>query len=93
MSDDDYGICMSCRHCSHRAEVPMCCGTPPDEIWVCLLDARPVNPRDGCPRYRPGCCDSCNSLNRADGVCTLTGEAVEAFDVCGRYDPRGIGPS
>ncbi len=87
MTDENYGICKSCRHCKHESEMPMCCGQPPEDSWVCKILSKDVKPEDGCERFRPGYCGVCN--NYKDETCLLTGEEAYDIDVCPSFDPSG----
>ncbi len=73
--DESYRKCRTCRFCRHS-----------DDAWVCIPESRPTGRDDGCGRYRPGCCENCNSWEA--GVCERYGER-DSLDVCSDYDPSG----
>ena len=74
--NEAYRKCRTCRFCLHK-----------DDMWVCVPESRPTEPDDSCGRYRPGCCENCNSYD--SGRCGLTGEEKYELDVCTEYDPSG----
>ncbi len=76
MSNEAYRKCRTCRFCNHHGE-----------MWICVAETRPTEPDGTCGRYRPGCCENCNSFS--DGKCKLTGEEMFELDVCTSYDPSG----
>jgi hypothetical protein len=87
MSDENYGICRSCRFCRHESEMPLCCGIALEEYWMCTVTSELVDPAGGCERFRPGFCGTCSNHDGARGICRLVGAPVDELDVCTGYDP------
>lgn len=74
--DESYRKCRTCRFCRHSGDV-----------WACTPESRSTVPDGTCGRYRPGCCENCNSFS--GGICSKTGMQMFDLDVCSDYDPSG----
>ncbi len=76
MTNENYRKCRTCRFCRHDRD-----------MWVCIPTSTQTGYDGSCDRYRPGCCENCNSYSK--GVCAKTGNGTFSLDVCSDYDPAG----